>query len=325
MSALESEPITYDDVAAAHERIRASVHRTPVLTSRSLDARAGASLLFKAENLQRVGAFKIRGAMNAVATLTDEQKSRGVVAYSSGNHAQAIALAAREHGVDATILMPEDAPAGKVAATRDFGAHVVRFDRYTEDREALAEEISLRRGATIIPPFDHPAIMAGQGTAAKELLEDAGPLDALLVPLGGGGLLSGSALAARALAPDITIYGVEPAAGNDGQLSFRSGEVVQIPTPDTIADGAQTRSLGHHTFPVIRELVDDIVTVTDEQLASATVLLAERLKTLVEPTGALAAAAALTGAVDVEGLRVGVILSGGNVDLDRLAALKGTV
>ena len=325
MSALESEPITYDDVAAAHERIRASVHRTPVLTSRSLDARAGASLLFKAENLQRVGAFKIRGAMNAVATLTDELKSRGVVAFSSGNHAQAIALAAREHGVDATILMPEDAPAGKVAATRDFGAHVVRFDRYTEDREALAEEISLRRGATIIPPFDHPAIMAGQGTAAKELLEDAGPLDALLVPLGGGGLLSGSALAARALAPDITIYGVEPAAGNDGQLSFRSGEVVQIPTPDTIADGAQTRSLGHHTFPVIRELVDDIVTVTDEQLASATVLLAERLKTLVEPTGALAAAAALTGAVDVEGLRVGVILSGGNVDLDRLAALKGTV
>lgn len=325
MSALESEPITYDDVAAAHERIRGSVHRTPVLTSRSFDARAGARLLFKAENLQRVGAFKIRGAMNAVATLTDKQKAAGVVAFSSGNHAQAIALAAREHGVDATILMPEDAPAGKVAATRDFGAHVVRFDRYTEDREALAEEISLRRGATIIPPFDHPAIMAGQGTAAKELLEDAGPLDALLVPLGGGGLLSGSALAARALAPDITIYGVEPAAGNDGQLSFRSGEVVQIPTPDTIADGAQTRSLGHHTFPVIRELVDDIVTVTDEQLASATVLLAERLKTLVEPTGALAAAAALTGAVDVEGLRVGVILSGGNVDLDRLAALKGTV
>lgn len=317
------DPITYDDVAAAHQRIRGSVHRTPVLTSRSLDARAGARLLFKAENLQRVGAFKIRGAMNAVATLTDKQKAAGVVAYSSGNHAQAIALAARQHGVEATILMPEDAPAGKVAATRDFGAHVVQFNRYTEDREALAQEISTARGATIVPPFDHPAIMAGQGTAAKELLEDAGPLDALLVPLGGGGLLSGCALAARELAPGIRIYGVEPAAGNDGQLSFRSGQIVQIPTPDTIADGAQTRSLGRHTFPVIRELVDDIVTVTDEQLAEVTVFLVERLKTLVEPTGALAAAAALTGAVDVEGLRVGVILSGGNVDLDRLAWLKG--
>lgn len=323
MSTQAQMNITYDDVVAAHERIREHVHRTPVLTSRSIDAQTGAELVFKAENLQRVGAFKIRGAMNAVATLTDAQKAGGVVAYSSGNHAQAIALACREQGVRARILMPQDAPVGKMEATRDFGAEVVQFDRYTEDREALAQELSATDGATIIPPFDHPAIMAGQGTAAKELLEDAGPLDVLLVPLGGGGLLSGCALAARALAPGIRIYGVEPAAGNDGQLSFRSGNIVEIPTPDTIADGAQTRSLGHHTFPVIRELVDDIVTVTDEQLARATVLGVERLKTLIEPTGALAAAAALSAAVDVVGLRVGVILTGGNVDLRRLADLKG--
>ncbi|VVE12647.1 serine dehydratase [Pandoraea pneumonica] len=313
--------ITYGDVAAAHDRIREAAHRTPVLTSRTADALTGAQLFFKAENFQRMGAFKFRGAYNAISQFTAEQKRGGVLAFSSGNHAQAIALAARELSVAAVILMPQDAPQMKIDATRGYGAEVVLFDRYKEDREALATRLATERGMTLIPPYDHPHVMAGQGTAAKELIEDAGELDILVVCLGGGGLLSGCAVAARALNPNIAIYGVEPEAGNDGQQSFRSGSIVHIDTPCTIADGAQTQHLGNFTFPVIRSLVDDILTVTDDELVQTMKFFASRMKIVVEPTGCLAAAAVLQGKLDVKGKRVGVILSGGNVDLARFAKL----
>ncbi|UVA80108.1 threo-3-hydroxy-L-aspartate ammonia-lyase [Pandoraea commovens] len=313
--------ITYGDVVAAHDRIREAAHRTPVLTSRTADAMTGARLFFKAENFQRMGAFKFRGAYNAISQFTAEQKRGGVLAFSSGNHAQAIALSARELGVPAVILMPQDAPQMKIDATRGYGAEVILFDRYKEDREALAKRLAEERGMTLIPPYDHPHVMAGQGTAVKELIEDAGELDMLLVCLGGGGLLSGSAVAARALNPNIEIYGVEPEAGNDGQQSLRTGEIVHIETPRTIADGAQTQHLGQYTFPVIRSLVDDILTVTDDELVQTMKFFASRMKIVVEPTGCLAAAAAMQGKVDVRGKRVGVILSGGNVDLARFAKL----
>ncbi|MFK0378109.1 threo-3-hydroxy-L-aspartate ammonia-lyase [Pandoraea sp. NPDC090278] len=313
--------ITYGDVVAAHDRIREAAHRTPVLTSRTADAMTGARLFFKAENFQRMGAFKFRGAYNAISQFTAEQKRGGVLAFSSGNHAQAIALSARELGVPAVILMPQDAPQMKIDATREYGAEVILFDRYKEDREALSKRLAEERGMTLIPPYDHPHVMAGQGTAVKELIEDAGELDMLLVCLGGGGLLSGSAVAARALNPNIEIYGVEPEAGNDGQQSFRTGEIVHIETPRTIADGAQTQHLGQYTFPVIRSLVDDILTVTDDELVQTMKFFASRMKIVVEPTGCLAAAAAMQGKVDVRGKRVGVILSGGNVDLARFAKL----
>lgn len=313
--------ITYGDIVAAHDRIREAAHRTPVLTSRTADAMTGARLFFKAENLQRMGAFKFRGAYNAISQFAAEQKRGGVLAFSSGNHAQAIALSARELGVPAVILMPQDAPQMKIDATRGYGAEVILFDRYQEDREALAKRLAQERGMTLIPPYDHPHVMAGQGTAAKELIEDAGELDTLVVCLGGGGLLAGSAVAARALHPDIEIYGVEPAAGNDGQQSFRSGKIVHIETPRTIADGAQTQHLGEYTFPVIRSLVDDIVTVTDDELVQTMQFFASRMKIVVEPTGCLAAAAALQGKLDIRGKRVGVILSGGNVDMTRFAKL----
>jgi len=313
--------ITYGDVAAAHDRIREAAHHTPVLTSRTADAMTGAQLFFKAENFQRMGAFKFRGAYNAISQFTAEQKRGGVLAFSSGNHAQAIALAARELGVAAVILMPQDAPQMKIDATRGYGAEVVLFDRYKEDREALATRLATERGMTLIPPYDHPHVMAGQGTAAKELIEDVGTLDILVVCLGGGGLLSGCAVAARALNPNIAIYGVEPEAGNDGQQSFRSGKIVHIETPRTIADGAQTQHLGNFTFPVIRSLVDDILTVTDDELVQTMKFFASRMKIVVEPTGCLAAAAVLQGKLDVKGKRVGVILSGGNVDLARFAKL----
>lgn len=313
--------ITYGDVVAAHDRIREAAHRTPVLTSRTADAMTGAHLFFKAENFQRMGAFKFRGAYNAISQFTAEQKRGGVLAFSSGNHAQAIALSARELGVPAVILMPQDAPQMKIDATRGYGAEVILFDRYKEDREALSKRLAEERGMTLIPPYDHPHVMAGQGTAVKELIEDAGELDMLLVCLGGGGLLSGSAVAARALNPNIEIYGVEPEAGNDGQQSFRKGEIVHIETPRTIADGAQTQHLGQYTFPVIRSLVDDILTVTDDELVQTMKFFASRMKIVVEPTGCLAAAAAMQGKVDVRGKRVGVILSGGNVDLARFAKL----
>lgn len=313
--------ITYGDVVAAHDRIREAAHRTPVLTSRTADAMTGASLFFKAENFQRMGAFKFRGAYNAISQFTAEQKRAGVLAFSSGNHAQAIALSARELGVPAVILMPQDAPQMKIDATRGYGAEVILYDRYQEDREALSKRLASERGMTLIPPYDHPHVMAGQGTATKELIEDAGELDTLVVCLGGGGLLSGSAIAARALNPNIEIYGVEPEAGNDGQQSFRSGAIVHIDTPRTIADGAQTQHLGALTFPVIRSLVDDILTVTDDELVHTMQFFASRMKIVVEPTGCLAAAAVLQKKIDLRGKRVGVLLSGGNVDMARFAKL----
>ncbi|HEY8564811.1 MAG TPA: threo-3-hydroxy-L-aspartate ammonia-lyase [Beijerinckiaceae bacterium] len=305
---------TYADVARAAERIAGQAHRTPVLTSRTADAQTGARLYFKAENLQRTGAFKFRGAFNAIAALPGDARRQGVLAFSSGNHAQAIAYAGRLQGVPATILMPQDAPAMKVEATRGYGADVVLFDRYKEDREALSRDLAAERGLTLIPPYDHFDVIAGQGTAAKELFEEVGPLDLLFVCLGGGGLLAGSALAAAELSPGCRVIGVEPEAGNDGQRSFRSGAIVRIPVPRSLADGALTTHLGDRTFPIIRDRVADVVTVSDEGLLAAMRFFALRMKTVLEPTGCLAAAAAFAGAVPVKGLNVGVILSGGNVD-----------
>ena len=311
--------VSFEDIAAAHERLRPHARRTPVLTSSTIDALTGARVFFKCENLQRMGAFKFRGAFNALAQLGPEEKARGVLAFSSGNHAQAVALAGKLLGVKATIVMPQDAPRVKLEATRGYGGEVITYAK-GEDREALARKISQERGLTLIPPFDHPHIVAGQGTAAKELIEDAGPLDLLLVPCGGGGLLSGCAVAARRLIPDCRVIGVEPAAGDDGTQSFRSKSLVTIPVPDTIADGARTTSLGKITFPLILNHVAAMATVTDEELLRAMFFLWERMKIVVEPTGALAFAALFTRKVAAERLRVGVVLSGGNVDLRWAAA-----
>ncbi|ANA35417.1 L-threo-3-hydroxyaspartate ammonia-lyase [Ralstonia mannitolilytica] len=316
-----SLPISYDDVVAAHARLQGVAHKTPVLTSSTANAQTGAELLFKAENFQRMGAFKFRGAYNALLQFTPEQRKAGVITFSSGNHAQAIALSARLLGMRAVIVMPKDAPVIKVEATRGYGGEVVFYDRYTEDREAIGRKLAEEHGLTLIPPYDHPHVMAGQGTAAKELIEEVGPLDVLLTPLGGGGLLSGCATAARALNPACKIIGVEPEAGNDGQQSLRRGEIVHIDTPKTLADGAQTQHLGHYTFAVIRQLVDDIVTVSDAELVNTMRFFAGRMKAVVEPTGCLAAAAALQGKVDVRGKRVGIVISGGNVDLQHFARL----
>jgi threonine dehydratase len=307
--------VSFDDVAAAHERIRAHARRTPVLTSATIDAMTGASVHFKCENFQRMGAFKFRGAFNALSQLAPEAKRRGVVAYSSGNHAQAVALAGRMLGVPATIVMPKDAPRVKLEATRGYGAEIVTYDEETESREALATRLASERGLTVIPPYDHPQIAAGQGTAAKELIEDAGPLDVLLVPCGGGGLLSGCAVAAKHLAPSCRVIGVEPAAGDDATRSFQMKTLQTVSNPDTIADGARTTSLGRVTFPLVLRYVDDMLTVTDDELLRAMFFLWERMKIVVEPTGALAAAALLEKRIDAQGLRVGVVLSGGNVDL----------
>ena len=315
---------TFDDVRAASERIAGHAHRTPVLTSRTADAELGAELFFKCENFQRMGAFKFRGAFNALSCFDERQRRAGVVAFSSGNHAQAIALSARILGMPAVIVMPHDAPAAKVAATKGYGAEVVVYDRYKEDREAIGRGLADERGMTLIPPYDHPDVIAGQGTAALELIEDVGTLDALFVCLGGGGLLSGSALSARTLSPSCKVYGVEPAAGDDGQRSFRSGRIVSIETPKTIADGAQTQRLGDCTFPIIRRDVDDIFTVSDAELVEAMRFFAERMKMVVEPTGCLGYAAARRMKGELAGRRVGVILSGGNVDLARFAALLTT-
>ena len=312
---------TFADVQQAAARIEGIAHRTPVLTSRTADALAGATLFFKAENLQRAGAFKFRGACNAIAALDASQRAHGVLAFSSGNHAQAIALAGRLQGVATTIVMPQDAPAAKVAATRGYGGDVIFYDRYTQDREAIGRTLAAERGFVVIPPFDHPDVIAGQGTAAKELIEDVGPLDVLLVCMGGGGLLGGSALSARALSPGCRVIGVEPQAGNDGQQSFRSGEIVRIAAPRTIADGAATTQIGALNFALIRALADDVITVTDAQLVEAMRFFATRMKTIVEPTGCLAAAAALEGVVPLAGKRVGVTISGGNVDLATFSAL----
>ena len=315
---------TYDDVCAAAARLEGHAHRTPVLRSATADARRGAQFFFKCENFQRTGAFKFRGAFNALSRFDAAQRRTGAIAFSSGNHAQAVALAARLLAMPALIVMPQDAPAAKLAATRGYGAEVVLYDRFTEDREALAQRLAEERGMTLIPPYDHPDVIAGQGTAAKELMDETGALDYLYVCLGGGGLTSGSALAARTLAPQCKVYGVEPEAGNDGQQSLRAGHIVHIETPKTIADGAQTQHLGQYTFAIIRRDVDDIVTVSDAQLVEAMRFFAERMKMVVEPTGCLAfAAACAASAADqaIKGARVGVIVSGGNVDLARYAEL----
>ncbi|MFO1221903.1 MAG: threo-3-hydroxy-L-aspartate ammonia-lyase [Burkholderiaceae bacterium] len=315
-------PISLQDIRAAAGRLAGVAHRTPVLTSRRADERAGAQLFFKCENLQRMGAFKFRGAYNALAQFTAEQRRAGVITFSSGNHAQAIALAARLLDMPSVIVMPADAPPAKLAATRAYQAgradsEVVLYDRYREDREAIGRRVAAERGMTLIPPFDHPHVMAGQGTAALELMEEAGSLDALLVCVGGGGLVSGCAVAALGLQPGIAVYGVEPAAGNDVQRSVARGEIVRIDVPDTIADGAQTQAPGKLTFEVIRQCVRGMLTVSDAQLVAAMRFFAEAMKLVVEPTGCLAAAAAFERVVDLRGQRVGVILSGGNVDLVR--------
>ena len=312
---------TFDDVAAAADRIAGAAHRTPVLTSRTVDAETGAKLFLKCENFQRMGAFKFRGAYNALSLFDAAQRKAGVVTFSSGNHAQATALAARLLGMPATIVMPKDAPAAKIAATRGYGGEVVVYDRYGDDREAIGRRLAQERGLTLIPPYDHPHIIAGQGTAAMELIEEAGPLDALFVCMGGGGLLSGSALAARALAPECKVYGVEPEAGNDGQQSFRSGAIVRIEVPKTIADGAQTQSVGKINFEIIRRDVDDVLTASDAELVECMRFFAERMKMIVEPTGCLGFAAARRMKAELKGQRVGVIISGGNVDMARFAAL----
>jgi threo-3-hydroxy-L-aspartate ammonia-lyase len=311
---------TFDDVRTAAERLRGVAHRTPMVTSRSLDERTGARVFLKAENLQRIGAFKFRGAYNTIAQLTPEQRRGGVVAFSSGNHAQGVALAAQLLGVPATIVMPSDAPAAKLAATRGYGAEVVTYDRERMNRAELAASIARERGATLVPPYDHPAIIAGQGTVALELIEDAGPLDVLLVCLGGGGLLSGCALAASATSPGVRIYGVEPEAGDDWVRSWRENRIVAIPVPKTIADGQQTQAPGELTWPIVRALCAGIVTVSDDEIRAAMRFAFERLKLVVEPSGASALAALLEGRVDVRGARVGVTISGGNVDPATFAA-----
>ena len=306
--------VTYDDIAAAHARIKAHAKRTPVLTSATVDAQVGASVFFKCENFQRIGAFKFRGAFNALSQLGSEEKMRGVIAFSSGNHAQAVALSAKMLGVKSVIVMPENAPRVKLEATRGYGAEVITYGP-GESRDELAERLARERGLVLIPPFNHPHVIAGQGTAAKELVEDAGPLDALLVPCGGGGLISGCAIAARHLLPGITVVGVEPAGGDDATQSFRTKKLVVIKEAKTIADGARTESLGSLTFPLVLRYVNDMVTVSDDELLRAMFFLWERMKIVVEPTGALAACALLQKRVSFPGKRVGVILSGGNVDL----------
>ena len=314
---------TYDDVVAAAQRIEGHAHRTPVLTSRTVNEALGAEVFFKCEHLQRMGAFKFRGGFNALSKFDAGQRARGVVAFSSGNHAQAIALSATLLGIPATIVMPEDAPAMKIAATKGYGGNVVTYDRYKEDREQIGRDLAEKHGMTLIPPYDHPDVIAGQGTAAKELIEEVGQLDAYFAPLGGGGLLSGSALAIRALSPACKIYGVEPAAGNDGQQSFRSGSIVHIDTPKTIADGAQTQHLGNYTFDIIRREVEDVLTATDEELVECMRFFAARMKLVVEPTGCLGYAAAKQMKAQLQGKRIGVLISGGNIDIARFAELVG--
>jgi len=314
--------VTYADVEDAARRLEGVAHRTPVATSRQFDALTGCEAYFKCENLQRMGAFKFRGAYNALAQLDEGARKRGVVAFSSGNHAQAVALAGRLLGIPAAIVMPADAPAVKVAATRAYGAEVVFYDRAKgEDREAVAARVSGEKGAAVIPPFDHRDVIAGQGTAVKELLEDVGPLDYLFVCCGGAGLLSGSAIAASHLSPGTRVVGVEPAAGDDAARSLRTRTLQRVEDPQTIADGARTPSLGALTFPLVLRYVHDIVTVTDPQLVEAMRFLWERMKLVVEPTGALATAGVLAGPIDVRDRRVGIILSGGNVDLKAAAKL----
>ncbi len=318
MALVETAPSlpTYAGVERAARTLAGVAHRTPVLTSNSLNRALGAQIFFKCEPMQRTGAFKFRGAYNALANLSPHQRQAGVVAYSSGNHAQAIAAAGQLLGIATTIVMPHDAPAAKRAATESYGATIVSYDRYTESREAIADDLARKQGLSVIAPFNHPDVICGQGTAGKELFEDVGPLDALLVCLGGGGLLSGCALAASVLSAQCRVYGVEPEAGDDVRQSLRAGEIVKIDPPKSIADGAVTQAPGDLTFALMQQLVTDVLTVTDAQLVLAMRWFAQRLKLMVEPTGCLAAAAVLQQVYAVEpGSRVGVIVSGGNVDL----------
>ena len=317
----ELMPVNYDDVTAAAAVIKGVAHRTPALTSRTIDERTGACVFFKCENLQRMGAFKFRGAYNALSKLDSGQQRRGVTAYSSGNHAQAVALAGRILGVPTVIVMPDDAPAVKLDATRGYGAEVVVYNRQRDDREQISSALAEQRGLTMIPPFDHAHVIAGQGTAAKELIEDVGPLDHLLVPCGGGGLISGCAIAANHLAPGVRVTGIEPAAGDDVTRSFQTRILQTVHNSDTIADGARTSCAGKLTFPLILHHVHAMLTVNDDELLRSMFYLWERMKIVVEPTGALAAAALLEGKLDVRGKRVGVIISGGNVDVRNLASL----
>jgi threonine dehydratase len=314
-------PISFTDVIEAAQRIRGVAHHTPTLTSQTFNERTDAQLFFKCENLQRMGAFKFRGAYNRLSQLTPEERRAGVVAYSSGNHAQGVALAAKLLDIPATIVMPRDAPESKLAATRGYGAEVVLYERSEENRAVIAQGIARERGATIVPPYDDERIAAGAGTTALELLHDAGPLDTIVTPLGGGGLLAGCAVAAHGIDADIEIWGVEPRAGNDVQQSLERGERVTIDVPMTIADGLQTQSPGEITFPIIQEHVTGIATVSDAELVEAMRLLFERMKLVVEPSGAAAFAAVLNERFPVRGKRIGIVLSGGNVDPARYAAL----
>ena len=311
---------TFEDVESAARQIAGVAHKTPVATSRTIDAKTGATVFFKCENLQRGGAFKFRGGYNALSRLNADARRRGVVTFSSGNHAQAIALAGQVLGIPRVIVMPSDAPAVKLRATEGYGGEVVQYDREREDREAIGRRLAGERGLSLIPPYDHPHVIAGQGTAARELLEDVGTLDYLFAPCGGGGLLSGTALAARALSPGCRVIGVEPAAGDDAARSFRTKSLQTVNNPKTVADGARTPSLGTLTLPLVLDNVDDVVTVDDPTLLRTMFYLWERVKLVVEPTGALGAAAALEGATSIRGARVGVILSGGNVDLTLMAS-----
>jgi len=311
---------TFADVESAARQIAGVAHKTPVATSRTVNARTGAQVFFKCENLQRGGAFKFRGAYNALSRLSPDERRRGVVTFSSGNHAQAIALAGQVLDIPRVIVMPSDAPEVKRIATEGYGGEVVQYDREREDREAIGRRLASERGLTLIPPYDHPHIIAGQGTAARELLEEVGQLDFLFVPCGGGGLLSGSAIAARALSPDCRVVGVEPAAGDDATRSFKTKKLVTVHNPKTVADGARTPSLGSLTFPLVLQYVSDMTTVEDAPLLKTMFYLWERMKLVVEPTGALGAAAVLEGSTDLRGARVGVILSGGNVDLSQVGA-----
>ena len=311
------------DVEAAADRLRGVANRTPVITSRTLDGVVGASVHVKAECFQRGGAFKFRGAFNKISSLSDAERARGVFAYSSGNHAQAVAIAAQLVGASATILMPEDAPRAKLDATRGYGAEIVSYDRWAEDREELGAELAEERGLALVKPYDDPLVMAGQGTTALELLEEVEGLDVLVVPVGGGGLIAGCATVAKTLLPNVRVVGVEPEAGDDTRRSLAAGERVAVPVPRTIADGLQTSQPGELTFAVNRERVDEIVTVTDADILDAMAFLFDRLKLVTEPSGAVGVAALLANRIDASGLRVGVILSGGNVGVARFAELLG--
>jgi threonine dehydratase len=315
--------VTLEDVREAAERLKGVAHRTPVMTSRTLDGRTGAQVFVKCENFQRVGAFKFRGAYNAISRLSPEQLERGIAAYSSGNHAQAVALAARLLGSTAVILMPADTPASKRAAVEGYGAEVVTYDRYTQDRTVLGEAMAAGRGLSLIPPYEHPQVIAGQGTAALELLEEIPDLDVLVTPVGGGGLIAGSAIAAKGVSPSIRVVGVEPEAGDDTRRSLAAGARVQIPVPRTIADAMAADIPGELTFSVNRRLVDEVVLVGDDELREAMRFLFDRMKLVAEPTGASPVAALLAGRPAVPGVRVGVILSGGNVDWARFGELLG--